>query len=317
MQLPSAVVAQGKRADELLQAHAAARNGNTEQPAPAQETASPTPTPAVSQEPSKEQATPATATPTPAAAPDSEHKLRVLQGKYNAEVPRLAAAVKAEQEARVRAEKEAEELRKKLAAAPLVTPEEVKEFGEPLVEMTRKVAREETRPVIEENEKLKGEVKDLRAQVESTQKVGSSLNTQAFYSALDAKVPNWRVTNDTPEFLKWLDEVDPLSGRARQEILDDAQNALDASRVAAFFSSYEASVQSRAAPRTEALNDQVVPSTTRTEPPAPQKNQKIWTPASITKFYDDLRRGRYTAEEAGRIERDIDAASREGRYRQR
>jgi hypothetical protein len=36
----------------------------------------------------------------------------------------------------------------------------------------------------------------------------------------------------------------------------------------------------------------------------------------ITKFYDDVRRGRYKAEEAERIERDIDAAPREGRYRQ-
>jgi hypothetical protein len=157
----------------------------------------------------------------------------------------------------------------------------------------------------------------VSAQVTTTAQVGASLNTNAFFSTLDAKHSDWRVVNDDPAFLAWMGETDPLYGRTRQEILDEAQNELDANRVSAFFTAFKADVQSRAAPRTEALNDQVVPSSTTSSAPAPDAGKKIWTPGLITKFYDDVRRGRYKAEEAERIERDIDAAPREGRYRQK
>lgn len=319
MSLPRAE-AQGKRADDLLKAAAAARHGNTEQPAP-----QPAATPAAPQEAPKEPAAPAAApsSPAPAAAPAPQldpglaQRHRVLEGKYNAEVPRLAAQAKAEKERAEKAERELEELRKKNNSQPLVTPEEVKEFGEPLVDMARRIAREENRALVEDNEKLRAKVDELGAQVGSTAQVGQRLNTQSFYAALDAKNADWRVVNDKPEFLTWLDGVDPLYGRSRQEILDEAQNALDADRVAAFFTAFKADVQSRAAPRTEALESQVTPSTTPGQPVTPDAGKKIWTPALITKFYDDVRRGKYTTEEAGRIELDIQAAPREGRYRQR
>lgn len=315
MSLPRAE-AQGKRADDLLKAASAARQGNTEQPAP-QPAA-----PAAPQEAPKEPATPAAApaapvAPAPQADPGLAQRHRVLEGKYNAEVPRLAALAKAEKERAEKAERELEELRKKQNSQPLVSPEEVKEFGEPLVDMARRIAREENRVVVEENEKLKAKVDELGAQVGSTAQVGQRLNTQSFYAALDAKNADWRVINDTPEFLTWLDGVDPLYGRSRQEILDEAQNALDANRVAAFFTAFKADVQSRAAPRTEALESQITPSTIPGQPVTPDAGKKIWTPALITKFYDDVRRGKYTTEEAGRIELDIQAAPREGRYRQK
>jgi hypothetical protein len=227
MSLPSAVAAQGARADELLQKAAAARNGNTEQPAPASPTTTASETP-------KETAAPATSTPSPTPAPasDAEHKLKVLKGKYDAEVPRLAAAAKAEREAREKAERELDELRKKQNSQPLVTPEEVKEFGEPLVDLARRIAREENRATVEENEKLKKRLEEVSAQVTTTAQVGASLNTNAFFSTLDAKHSDWRVVNDDPAFLAWMGETDPLYGRTRQEILDEAQNELDANRVA-------------------------------------------------------------------------------------
>lgn len=241
----------------------------------------------------------------------------MLQGKYNAEVPRLAAQAKAEKEAREKAEAELADLRKKNAAQPLVTPEEVKEFGEPLVDMARRLAREENRALVNANEKLQAQVDELSTRVGQTAQVGQNLNTQAFYSALAAKHADWQSVNAEPEFLKWLDEVDPLYGRPRQTILDEAQNALDAERVAAFFTRWKSDVQTRAASRTDALEAQVTPSTGSTTgaPVAPAK--QIWTPALIAKFYDDVRRNRIKTADAERIELDIQAAPREGRYRPR
>lgn len=247
-----------------------------------------------------------------------EQRFRVLEGKYKNEVPRALAAAKAEKERADRLEAELAESRKVAAAKPLVTEDEMKEFGEPLVGLQRRIAEEVTRPLLAQIEELKRSNGELGAQVKSTAQVGQSLNTQAFFTALDAKVPDWKAINEDKQFLAWLDGIDPLYGKPRQEILDEAQNSLDANRVGAFFVAYKADVQSRAAPRTEALESQITPSTTTGAPVnqnVPEK--KIWTPATISKFYDDVRRGRISTEEAARIELDIHAAQREGRYKTR
>jgi hypothetical protein len=134
----------------------------------------------------------------------------VLQGKYNAEVPRLAAAAKAEKEAGRRRSAKLEELRKKLSTKPLVTPEEVKEFGEPLVDLARRIRARRKRATVEENEKLKKRGRRISALSSVDRTSRASLNTQAFFSALDAKHRTGE-SSTTPEFLKWMGEVDPLS----------------------------------------------------------------------------------------------------------
>lgn len=322
--LPRAVVEQGKRAEELLAkdqaAREAAHRGNTET-APTQTT--PPAKPAISEAPQEPvvQTTPPTS-PQPseleAALEAERQKNKVLQGKYNAEVPRLSASLKAEQDARTKLEERLTALEKERDSKPLVSEAEVQEFGEPLVNLARKIAQEEARPLKDKVSALEQENASLRARVGETAKVGASLNTQAFFSALDAKHPDWRAVNADPRFLKWLDEVDQLYGRTRQQILDEAQDALDAARVSAFFTTWKEAVQTRAAPTQQALEAQVTPSSSGgnappTTPADPKK--KIWSAGEISQFYDRVRRNLIEPAEAGRIELEIQAAVREGRYR--
>jgi len=56
---------------------------------------------------------------------------------------------------------------------------------------------------------------------------------------LDKAVPDWETINKDPAFLKWLGEMDPLTGIQRQELLNQAHKALDAPRVANFFNSWK------------------------------------------------------------------------------
>lgn len=317
MSLPRQVAQQGERAEAILAEHLKQHSGNTEQPAPAQAQA-----PVAPPEAPKEQAAPAAAPATPPAAPaapaapavDWEQRYKVLQGKYNAEVTRAQAEAKAAKEAQAKTEERLAALEAESRKKPLVTDEEVKEFGEPLVDMARRLAREENRVLVEANEKLQAQVAELSARVGQTAQVGAQLNTQSFYRSLDAAHADWRSVNDDPAFLSWLDGVDPLYGKPRQALLDEAQDALDAGRVAAFFTAFKADVQSRAAPRQAALEEQVTPSSSAgAVPTTPQK--KIWTSAEITKFYDDVRRKRIPEADAARIEQDIHLAQREGRYR--
>src|SRR6478735_5978176 len=103
-------------------------------------------------------AVPAPAPTTPAQpAPATEHAAppedsweahyKVLTGKYNAEVPRLSADNRALKEAVTELTgkvgtltKQIEDVQSKVPVEPLIKPEEVAEFGEPLVDMARRAA---------------------------------------------------------------------------------------------------------------------------------------------------------------------------------
>ena len=52
---------------------------------------------------------------------------------------------------------------------------------------------------------------------------------------LDDNMEDWEKINKDPEFLKWLDEVDPLTDMQRQRLLDDAIASCDEERVGRFF----------------------------------------------------------------------------------
>jgi len=146
LNLPRAVAEAERKAEEALQRLQQARQPQqTQDPQPPAENLNqdPAPTPAPS-EPA------ATAPAAPAATPSEgdekwEARYKTLHGKYNAEVPRLHSALK-ERDSKLNSLTEEVEALKQALAKPkesLVKPEEVNEFGEPLVDLIRRAAREE------------------------------------------------------------------------------------------------------------------------------------------------------------------------------
>lgn len=189
---------------------------------------------------------------------------------------------------------------------PLVKPEEVNEFGEPLVDLIRRAAREELQAKETELAKLKKEVESLKTTTVQSKEVG-------FFDKLASQVPDWMAINDDPDFHAWLGEVDELTGSQRQAILTAAEEQRDADRVARFFKAFKKVQENKQAAATTSLDSQVAPVTSRVE--APPKGKKIWTRAEVADFYAKDRRGEYSAEEAAAIESEIQAAVREGRIR--
>src|SRR5215831_19328564 len=57
-------------------------------------------------------------------------------------------------------------------------------------------------------------------------------------AALDRAVPNWREINRDPRWLNWLLLPEPLSGRSRQLLLDDATARGNAASVIALFNGF-------------------------------------------------------------------------------
>jgi hypothetical protein len=262
-----------------------------------------------------------------------EQRWRSLQGMYNADTTRLRAennqlgqrvgqlehliaSLAAPQPAHAQAQV--------AAAAKLITDKDVEEYGDS-IDVMRRAAREELSARDRDIGDLKRLVMNLQANV--VPKVESVVQRQAlnaeqmFWSELSQMVPDWREINADQGFHSWLLDVDPLSGMTRQTYLDNAQNQLDAARVAGFFRTWQSlngnsvAQQSRNTAATQ-LEKQVMPGRGRTSSSAPTgTNDKTYTRTDVAKFFDDVRKGMYKGreQERDRIERDIFAAQREGR----
>lgn len=362
--LPKAVRAQVERANQLAKEFQEAQNAPPVDPnAPPADPNAPAPAaPAASSEPATPPADPAQPPAAPAAAqplPQEgyEQKYKVLQGKYNAEVPRLQNQVRELTERQRTHDSEMNLMRNLLAslnaqretapAAPaqatppardkLVKDEEVREFGADLIDVMRRVVREENASLLPEIDRRVAPVAQRVDQVaQAAQQVGARVarsDQQSVLAQLEDKVPNWQELNEDAGFLEWLEQVDPYSGYKRGALLQQAYKAHDGPRVVAFFSGYlkehavvtpPANPTPPAAPAQPAqgqkrLDQLVAPGTPKTVPTSTQdgSGKRVWSRAEIGEFYSSVQAGRFkgTAEQRKALEADIFAAQREGRIR--
>lgn len=260
-------------------------------------------------------------------------KWRSLQGMYNAEVPRLH---RQNRELTQRLQ-QMEQLMATLSAQQGSTPapsgqaekfvsdEDVAEYGES-IDVMRRVSREEAAALSNRIVQLEGTLRQMQTsvvpQVQAVAHRQAVSADQQFWVDLTQRVPNWRKINDDQKFQDWLLSPDPLTGITRQAYLEDAQAQLDVGRVSNFFAQWSEitgqASNARPSGRSSAsseLEKQVTPGRSRGTG-APADNQgKTYTRADISKFFDDVKQGRYKGREAerDRIERDIFAAQRENR----
>jgi len=61
---------------------------------------------------------------------------------------------------------------------------------------------------------------------------------EEYFNALEEAVPDIWTINKDPKWLEWLGQEDPLTGKTRQQLIEEAQNNLDANRVANFFKTF-------------------------------------------------------------------------------
>jgi hypothetical protein len=241
----------------------------------------------------------------------------VLAGKYNAEVPRLAAdnrtmkATVDDLTGKVTTlTTQIEDLRSKEPVAPLISPEEVTEFGEPLVDMTRRAATEVATKVAAP---LQRDLAEFRTEITDLKRDAADRAWRNCIDTLTTMVPDWAQINVNADFLSWLDGTDDLSGHTRQELLDRAKDARDAARLARFFTSWKEANQDKATTARNAMEPHVVPdSSSRTVVPA---GKRVFSRREISQFYADVRAGRVGDAEAIVIEAEINAAMNEGRIR--
>ncbi|MET0720984.1 MAG: hypothetical protein ABWY64_09140 [Tardiphaga sp.] len=213
----------------------------------------------------------------------------------------------------------------------LVTDQERNDYGEELLNVVGKRAREEYAP---EFDTLKQRIDRLEGRVEGVGRVMEKGQIGDVYAGLDAHVgEEWREINKHPVFKQWLQEPDPYSGRKRHDLLTDAFSRHETGRVVAFFRGFlaeaaglpqENSSPGQAAPplpngngseQRPSLEDYAAPGRARSAPQALPADKPIYTSAQIAQFFADKRVGKYRGREADAeaIERDIFQAQHEGR----
>jgi hypothetical protein len=306
MAMPRAVEAAAKRAEEL---HAQLyQQQNPEDPADPQNQPDPGQAP---QDPPADPAPQDPQDPPPQDPPKEdpwEHKYKVMEGKYRAEVPRLAADnrdLRQKLDA-ITADLERLKSQPSTPAQSLISPEDREKYGDDLLDVIKRTAQEQVAAKDQE-------IADLKRMLEGVHQDTAKTAEVTFYDRLGELVPDWVAINAEDGFLKWLDEHDEFTGRTRQDLLSDAENARDATRVARFFSKWKAEQTQSVATSQRALESQVVPDSNKVVKSPTGK--RFFTRAEIQQFYSAARRGEISSKDMVAMEAEIHAATLEGRIR--
>lgn len=192
----------------------------------------------------------------------------------------------------------------------LVTSDDIKEYGEDLVDFVRRVSKS---VVLAELANFKS---DIETKLNTVEQVTTRTAQEQFFDALTNYVPDWRTLNTDPGFLAWLEEVDEFSGATKMQLLQHAVANGDAARAAKFFLTYKEPTSSEGQTTTNPsrkVEKFVSPGRAKATAPKLDSSKRTWTRTEISKLYADKLAGRLSAKEADELERDIFAAQREGR----
>lgn len=247
-----------------------------------------------------------------------KQKYKTLQGMYDKEVPQLHAQVK-------KLTRELEELTKsipqKAESAPkqepkLVTDEDVRNFGEDLIEVQRKVAREVAAEFESRLEALQSENRELRDLVGNAD---NRISETTFEARLHRLVPDFQQLDSDPNWIAWLDEVDPVLRAPRRTIALQAYQSGDAEGVAYYVDMFKSSMANEEPaqdkPAAQELERQIQPvRTAANATPASQKG-KTYTNGDIQRMFKKaaMLNSAGKLEEANKLEAEIDAAYMQGR----
>lgn len=263
--------------------------------------------------------------PKPAVSEETwEQKYHTLKGKFDAEVPRLYAQVR-ELNTQVTQLTADLAVAKATPAQPvpastpsLITEQDKEAFGPDLIDLIERATEAKLAGSRQLEAQLTAEIAELKGKLGNVTERQVVSDKDRYESALTTAVPDWQALNVDQGFLNWLAEVDPVYGVPRQYALNNAYEALDANRTAIIFNQYKKSVTPPAQPNNRAdLQRQVAPTRSRTSPAPtnPNVDKRVYTQQDIDAFYSEWRRGFIDEAEAVQIEKDIHAATVEGRIR--
>lgn len=283
---------------------------------------------------------PIAATPPVPAAPQPDEKYNALMQQYSSlqGVHRTQLRTISEQSEQLAAltqsvqglTTEVERLRTQPPAPPSIAPiteEEKEKFGPDLLNIIERKAQEVAAPL---QGALNKAQTDLAAVVARNAELERALGTVSraqtdtvqtrFNERVNQLVPDLVAINHDPRFASWLSQVDPMDPQRRtlSQRCDEAVQAFNADAVAAFFNTFKSLLPTTPVPAAApSPNDTLVLQAqpqSRAAPDAPPAQAgRQFTRAEVSQFYEDVKRGRYTAADKLKLEREIFQAQNENR----
>lgn len=200
---------------------------------------------------------------------------------------------------------------KEVAPAPeqkgkkLVLKEDEDAFGADLVDLGRRVAREEMDGYVS---RLEQKIAELEQRLSGVAQTTALSAQERFEQKLTAQFSDWKSVDEDPAFIAWL-----KSNAMRLRLFSEAARAHDVEGTAYFYQEYAQGRQAKPASANAQLEKQLAPGKAKAVAPQAksQMDKKVWTRSEISRTYAGKKS--YSPEEFARLERDIAAAQREGR----
>ena len=262
---------------------------------------------------------------------DWKQKYSVLQGKYNAEIPRLNTQVHGQANEIARLNDEVNTLKAAGNVKPKpvdgeqkpddtnlgddINPEDYDDYPPEIVNLAKKNKKLEAK--LENLSKSVGSAEENRTKTEEDQK---RVLGEGFYK----KMVDWDDVNDDPKFLDWLkNDIHPSYGVSRYPGFAKAVNAFDSDKVITIFKEFKAltpDIPNDPAPKKKEVvikNVQPPKGAAETTIMADADGAKLWTPASMKKHYDEKIKGVWKGREPEWKKLEIDLLSAQGQGRVR
>ena len=330
MALPKQVQAQVTIADEYDKQVAAAQLAAEPKPEDEQQ-------PNSESEPEKQSPEPVSVEP-PKSTDDDPNSLtwrqryQSLQGQYNSQVPTLQQQVKHLTESMDQLQARLKEQQAAPQAEPdqsqLVTNKDVEAFGEDLVDLARRIAKEEfgrrESKYIKQIEALEGQLTKAEDQVGEVVQSQAKTAQNRFFENLNSKLPAWEAIQATDDCHTWLATRVPGSQSTWNDALLNAAGRQDVDAVKevfdTFFEKYpthnaSAKKQQQTSARQE-LNRQVAPGKSTASNPSSQTG-RVYTSndyiAESNRIVRLSQQGKH--DQAMQLQAELDAAQTEGRIR--
>lgn len=324
--LPKAIQAQLEQAEAIekqlaAMAAAPADQGNTEDQ-PAQPAQAPAP----------EQQQVAEPTPQPAQPVDQgddtwKHKFDVISGKYQAEVPRLYGQLKEQNQQLEQLQRELAELKAKAAAEPekpkesLVTSKDEEAFGSDLIDMARRVTRDEIGQVLDRINQIEQMLKRIEALPQQVQQVAQQQAQSAeerYWGAVNTAIPDWNQIDSDPRWVEWLNTRAPFAVKTYRELAGEAIQAGQIEPIVELVKAWKqaagiAQAQQQQSKSQQELERQVAPSKQNaSQTPA---GKKIYTREEYERAYDPRTLKDMSDADVDKLHAELDLAVAEGRVR--
>lgn len=259
----------------------------------------------------------------------AEARYGSLRGKYDSEVPQLRAQLEA-------LTKQHEQLMKLFeGAGPAAAADDDQakadreQFGDDLVAMVDRQAKALLQRLglsPEALKKLEDQLAEVRTVTSKVAMHAEQTDEQRMLEALHKALPEYAAIDADPRFGQWLQQPDEISGITRGILYEQAGmkefNAVRVEKIMRQFvadlglklpSDVERQTAAGGDKKTDPREVHVQPRRGAAAPASPAGQKKTWSRGEITKYYSDVMRGKYTPEEAKRIEAEIFEAQRDGR----